>query len=108
MQSKILQEFRSEINGILFNDEMTYITTKDILDKIKEKFGEIYTDEFITELTYAIEEIPIKSDRISYSELEWDIINSIEEANEFEDIHFEYFFPLADLNDRISASKFTK
>lgn len=108
MQSKILQEFRAEINTIIFDDKMTYRTIKDILEKIEEKFGEIYTNEFILELSYAIEEIPINSDQISYSELEWDIINSIEEADEFEDIRFEYFFPLADLNDRISAGKFTK
>ena len=108
MQSKILQEFRAEINTIAFNNEMTYRTTKDILEKIEEKFGEIYTDEFILELTYAVEEIPIKSDRISYSELEWDIINSIEEANKFEDILFEYFFSLADLNERLAAGEFTK
>ena len=35
MKSKILQEFRAEINTIVFNDEMNYNTTEYILGKIE-------------------------------------------------------------------------
>lgn len=70
MKSEILQNFKAVINTIVFTDEMNYTSTEYILDKIEEKFGEIYTDKFIEELSYAIERVSVKCDDFAYSELE--------------------------------------
>lgn len=108
MKSKILQEFRAEINTIMFNDEMNYNTTEYILGKIEEKFGEIYTDEFIAELSYAIERVSIKSEDFAYSELEWDIIRAIDDAEKFKTIYFYDPYIPSELKENLAAGKYTK
>lgn len=108
MKSEILQNFKAVINTIVFTDEMNYTSTEYILDKIEEKFGEIYTDEFIEELSYAIERVSVKCDDFAYSELEWELVKSIDKANTFEEINFSYPYIPSDLNERIATGEFTK
>ena len=108
MKSKILQESRAEINTIVFNDEMNYNTTEYILGKIEEKFGEVYTDEFIAELSYAIERVSNKTEDFSYSELEWDMIRAIDDAEKFETIYFYDPYIPSELNENLAAGKYTK
>lgn len=108
MKSEILQNFKAVINTIVFTDEMNYTSTEYILDKIEEKFGEIYTDEFIEELSYAIERVSVKCDDFAYSELEWELVKSIDKADTFEEINFSYPYIPSDLNERIAAGEFTK
>ena len=87
---------------------MNNCSTEYILNKIEKKFGEVYTDEFISELSYAIERVSIKCDDFAYSELEWDIINAIDDAEKFEEIIFNYPYIPKDLNERLIAGEFTK
>lgn len=108
MKSEILQNFKAVINTIIFTDEMNYTSTEYVLNKIEEKFGEIYTDEFISELSYAIERISIKCENFAFSDLENSLTNNIETAEKFEDIKFEYPYIPSDLNERIAAGEFTK
>ena len=108
MKSEIIQYFKAKINTIEFNDEMNYYTTGYILYNIEEKFGEIYTDEFIAELSYAIERVSLKCDEFSYTKLENALVNAIELADKFEDIYFDYYYIPGDLNERLAAGEFTK
>lgn len=108
MKLEIIQYFKAEINTIEFNDEMNYYTTGYILYNIEEKFGEIYTDEFIAELSYAIERVSLKCDEFSYTELENALVNAIDLAVKFEDIYFDYYYIPKDLNERLAAGEFTK
>lgn len=108
MKSEILQRFQGRINTIMFDDEMNYNSTGYILDNIEEKFGEIYTDEFIAELSYAIERVSLKCDDFTLSDLENSLTNAIELADKFEDIYFDYYYIPKDLNERLAAGEFTK
>lgn len=108
MKSEILQRFQGRINTIMFDDEMNYNSTGYILDNIEEKFGEIYTDEFIAELSYAIERVSIKCDDFALSDLENSLVNAIEDAEKFEDIKFEYPFIPSNLTKYLAVGRFTK
>lgn len=70
MESEIIQPFKGRINTVIIDIEMVYWSTYYILDKIEEKFGEIYTNEFISELSYAIERVSIKSEDFARYEVE--------------------------------------
>lgn len=108
MESYVLQKFIGKINTIVLNGEMVYCSTNHILRAIEGKFGEIYTDEFISELSYAIERILIKCEDFAFSDLENSLTNNIETAEKFEDIKFEYPYIPSDLNNRLAAGEFTK
>lgn len=108
MKSEILQRFQGRINTIMFDDEMNYDTTGYILNNIEEKFGEIYTDEFISELSWAIERVSIKCEDFTLSDLENSLTNAIELADKFEDIYFDYYYIPKDLNERLADGEFTK
>ena len=108
MKSEILQRFQGRINKIMFDNEMTYRTTGYILDNIEEKFGEIYTDEFISELSYVIERVSIKCEDFTLSDLENSLVKAIELADKFEEIYFDYYYIPKDLNERLAAGEFTK
>lgn len=108
MQSEIIQRFQGRINTIMFDDEMNYYTTGYILNNIEEKFGEIYTDEFISELSRAIERVSIKCEDFTLSDLENSLTNAIELADKFDDIYFDYYYIPSDLNERLAAGEFTR
>lgn len=108
MKSEILQKFIGKINTIVLNNQMVYCSTNHILRIIEEKFGEIYTDKFIAELSYAIERVSIKCEDFAFSDLENSLENAIELADKFEDIYFDYYYIPSDLNERIAAGEFTK
>lgn len=108
MKSEIIQYFKAKINTVEFDDEMNYHSTEYILGKIEEKFGEVYTDEFIAELSYAIERVSNKTDHFAYSELEWDMTRAIDDAEKFETIYFYDPYIPKDLNERLAAGEFTK
>lgn len=108
MQSEILQPFKGKINTIIIDTEAVYCSTNYILHKIENKFGEIYTDKFISELSWAIERVSIKCEDFAFSDLENSLKNAIELADKFEDIYFDYYHIPSDLNERIAAGEFTK
>lgn len=108
MKSEILQPFKGKINTVIINTEAVYCSTNYILNKIENKFGEIYTDKFISELSWAIERVSIKCEDFAFSDLENSLKNAIELADKFEDIYFDYYHIPSDLNERIAAGEFTK
>lgn len=108
MQSEILQPFKGRINTVIIDTEAVYCSTNHILNTIENKFGEIYTDKFISELSYAIERVSIKCEDFAFSNLENSLTDNIETAEKFEDIKFEYPYIPSDLNKRLAAGEFTK
>lgn len=108
MESEILQPFKGRINTVIIDTDPVYWSTSYILDQIEEKFGEIYTDEFISALSWAIERVSIKCEDFAFSDLENSLENAIELADKFEDIYFDYYYIPSDLNERIAAGEFTK
>ena len=111
MEAKILQEFKGTINGIEIYDKNTFYSTEYILEKIEEKFGECYNDEFIKKLSSTIEEVEMKFDNFDRSQLENEFLKSIDNATEFKDIHFTYYdseWKLEHLNEMIQTGKYDK
>lgn len=108
MESEILQPFKGRINTVIIDTEAVYCSTNYILNTIENKFGEIYTDEFISELSYAIERVSIKCEDFAFSNLENSLTDNIETAEKFEDIKFEYPYIPSGLNERLAAGEFTK
>lgn len=108
MKSEILQPFKGRINTIIIDTEAVYCSVNHILNTIENKFGEIYTDKFISELSWAIERASIKCEDFAFSDLENSLENAIELADKFEDIYFDYYYIPSDLNERIATGEFTK
>lgn len=107
MKSQILTKFEAEINGIKFNDEKIYYSTKYILDTIEEQFGEVYNDTFINNLQYVIERYMNTVDYPSYAKLENSMTTDIENAKSFEQIKFSEPY-VQQLNDDLSKGLYTK
>ena len=47
MECNIIQEFKGEIGEVEFDDKNIYYASQFILEKIEDKFGEVYNREFI-------------------------------------------------------------
>ena len=107
MESKILQKFKARINSIEFDDYQLYATTEYILEEINEQLGEIYTDEFIQDLAAVIERYFFKVDNLIVSELEWNMSNDIENAENFKDLEFKDYY-INEINDSIKNGSYLK
>ena len=91
MESKVIQQFLGEIDGVEFDKENVYYSSEHILSKIEEKFGSVYNKEFVEELRDTINTLNLKYDEFSFDTLENDFSNCIDEANEFKNIKFTYY-----------------
>lgn len=107
MESQILQKFKARINSVEFDDYQLYATTEYVLEQINNKFGEIYIDEFIHDLADVISIYFFKIDNLIVSELEWNMVNDIENAETFKDIEFTDYY-INHINDRIKNSSYLK
>ena len=107
MESQILQKFKARINSVEFDDYQLYATTEYVLEKINENFGEVYTDEFIKDLAAVIERYFFKVDRLTVSELEWNMSNDIENAENFKDLKFKDYY-INEINDSIKNGSYLK
>jgi len=107
MESQVIQKFKAKINSVEFDENQIYRTTEFILEEINEKFGEIYTDEFIKDLASVIERYFFKVDNLSVSELEWNMSNDIERAETFKDIKFKDYY-INHINDNIKDGSYLK
>lgn len=107
MESEVLQSFKARINSIEFDDYQLYMTTDHILEQIDDKFGTIYTDEFIKDLADVIELYFYKVDNLVVSELEYNMIDNIENAEKFTDIQFTDYY-INHINDRIKDGSYLK
>lgn len=107
MESLVLQSFKARINSVEFEDYQLYMTTDRILEEIDDKFGTIYTDEFIKDLADVIQLYFFKVDKLILSELEWNMLNDIEDAEKFTDIQFTDYY-INHINDRIKDRSYLK
>lgn len=109
MENKIIQEFQGEINGVVFDDRNIYYASEFILEKIEEKFGEVYNKDFVNDLKNTIERMENKYEEFSYSVLENDFYEAIKEAKSFNKIEFSYYgsdWKIDYLNENIKNNKY--
>lgn len=107
MESQVLQSFKARINSIEFDDYQLYMTTDHILEQIDDKFGTIYTDEFIKDLADVIELYFYKVDKLVVSDLEYSMGEDIVDAKTFQDIQFSDYY-INEINDRIKDGSYLK
>lgn len=107
MESQILQKFKARINSVEFDDYQLYTTTEYILEEINKQFGEIYTNEFIQDLAAVIERYFFKVNSLTVSDLEWNMVNDIENAETFKDIEFTDYY-INEINDSIKNGSYLK
>jgi len=88
MECNIIQEFKGEIGGVEFDDKNIYYASQFILEKIEDKFGEVYNREFIKDLRDTIETMEYKYDEFSFAILEDDFYKAVKEAKSFNEIKF--------------------
>ena len=111
MEAKILQKFNGEINGVKFDDENNYYSSKFILEQVEEKFGECYSDEFVEKLRNTVSNMYLKYNEFSFAYLEEDFMDSIRKAEKFGDIKFLYGggdWQIESLNEKIAEGAFEK
>ena len=101
MKAKVIQQFTAIIvlekkhdkgnsyYTIEFYDKGLFNSTEYILQKIEEKFGEVYNAEFVKDLKQAIETYTVKQEDFCAAYMERELVNAIEEAESFEDIQFD-------------------
>lgn len=107
MVSEVLQSFKARINSVEFDDYQLYMTTDRILEEIDDKFGTIYTDEFIKDLADVIQLYFFKVDKLIISELEWNMLNDIEDAETLQDIQFSDYY-VNHINEQIKNGSYLK
>lgn len=107
MESEVLQSFKARINSVEFDDYQLYMTTDHMLDQIDNKFGTIYTDEFIKDLADVIELYFYKVDKLVVSDLEYSMDEDIEDAETFQDIQFSDYY-INHINERIKDGSYLK
>lgn len=109
MECNIIQEFKGEIGGVEFDDKNIYYASQFILEKIEDKFGEVYNREFIKDLRDTIETMEYKYDEFSFAILEDDFYKAVKEANSFNEIEFSYYgsdWKIDSLNENIKNNKY--
>lgn len=107
MESLVLQSFKARINSVEFDDYQIYMTTDRILEEIDDKFGTIYTDEFIKDLSDVIQLYFFKVEKLIVSELEYNMIDDIENAEKFTDIQFSDYY-INHINNQIKDGSYLK
>lgn len=111
MEIKIIQNFKGIINGVEINNEKVFYTTEYILENINDKFGEVYNNKFIEDMSSSISEVYRKNETLLVSEIEREFISCIERAEKFSKIKFEYLgsdYRLQELNKKISSKEYLK
>ena len=111
METKILHKFSGEIDGVKFDDENNFYSSKFILEQVEDKFGECYSSEFVKELRDTVNNMYLKYNEFSYAYLEEDFFDSIGKAEKFGDIKFLYGggeWQIEGLNKKIAEGAFEK
>lgn len=111
MEIKILHKFSGEIDGVKFDDENNFYSSRFILEQVEEKFGECYTNEFVKKLRDTVNNMYLKYNEFSFAYLENDFTESIEKAEKFGDIKFLYGggdWQIESLNEKIAEGAFEK
>jgi len=93
----------------IFDDKNIYYSSQFILEKIEDKFGEVYNREFIKDLRDTIETMEYKYDEFSFAILEDDFYEAVKEAKSFNEIKFSYYgsdWKIDSLNENIKNNKY--
>ena len=90
MESKIINKFLAEINGVKFNDERLYNSCDFLLARIEEDKKFNFNNQFVIDLRDLIDSLSYKFDEFSFDVLEKDFLESIDLANKLEEIEFKY------------------
>ena len=103
MKTKVIQQFTAIIvlekkhdkgnsyYTIEFYDKELFNSTEYILQKIEEKFGEVYNAEFVKDLKQAIETYTVKQEDFCAAYMERELVNAIEKSESFENIQFDEY-----------------
>lgn len=107
MDVKISREFKGYINTVKFDDRHIFNLTNVALDAIVYNFGEVFTDEFISDLSIAIRKCLYKEDGYLIGKLEYQLIEYIQKANSFEEIAFKIIY-FDEVNEEIKRGTYRK
>ena len=107
MDVKISREFKGYINTVKFDDRNIFNLTKEALNSIVYNFGEVFTDEFIFDLSIAIGKCLYKEDGYPINKLDYELIEYIQKANSFEEIAFKIIY-FDEVNEEIKRGTYRK
>lgn len=111
MQTNIESKFKGYINSIEFDKQQIFKTLTFILIKIENKFGEIYTDEFIEDLRNELnilEEIMSYEDIYNINIILNEISLNINNATKFEELKLTKSPFFKYIEDNLSEGYYTK
>lgn len=88
MDVEILSTFNARINSVEFNDEKNFNSTKILLGHIESQFGEVYNDDFVSDLAQFIEDAGLEINNYASSEYEYDPRWDVYHTKTFEELRF--------------------
>lgn len=88
MDVEILSTFNARINSVEFNDEKNFNSTKILLGHIESQCGEVYNDDFVSDLAQFIEDAGLEINNYASSEYEYDPRWDVYHAKTFEELRF--------------------
>lgn len=109
MDIKMISKFKGTINDVEFNNENTFYSVEFLLHKIEDKYGTCYNDKFIEDLRDTIDVMNYKYEEFSYSELEREFYEDIENSSKFNEIAFSYYgsdWKIEELNKSIAENEY--
>ena len=88
MDVEILSTFNARINSVEFSDEKNFNSTKIMLGHIESQFGEVYNDDFVSDLAQFIEDAGLEINNYASSEYEYDPRWDVYHTESFEKLRF--------------------
>ena len=109
LNSKIIQNFLGEIEGVNFDIEVIFKTTESILNYLVKNFKDFkISSYFVEDLKWSIIEV-WNSTNIPSEIIENDLKTSIDKANSFKELSFEVYGStdfFEETNQNIQAQKY--
>jgi hypothetical protein len=90
MEAVIHSKFVASINGLVIENEQIFNTVKFLLERINERFGEVYNQEFIENMVIEVQDIWLNTEGFSFDTLEVENAGNIEQAANFQEIKISY------------------
>ena len=81
--------FNANINGVVFDDQFLYYVVKRFLTEFENKFGEIYNDDFVSDLAFYIHQ-NYKWGTSEIFEAQEIILQDLKKANYFFELVFTF------------------
>ena len=88
MDVEILRTFNAKINSVEFGDEKNFNSTKILLGHVESKFGEVYNDDFVSDLAQFIEDTGLEINNYASSEYGYDPRWDVYHTESFEKLRF--------------------